>query len=65
MLQGQQVDESKLTGQYGHQFTIPIPVVVTKDNFQEVFTSTCADKPPTYLLDGIMSEQEIQQFFKQ
>jgi ribose transport system substrate-binding protein len=65
MLQGQQVDESKLTGQYGHQFTIPIPVVVTKDNFQQVFTSTCADKPATYLLDGIMSEQEIQQFFKQ
>ncbi len=65
MLQGKQVDESKLTGQYGHMFTIPIPVTVTKDNFQQVYTSTCADKPATYLLDGIMSEQEIQQFFKQ
>jgi ribose transport system substrate-binding protein len=65
MLQGKQVDESKLTGQYGHMFTIPIPVVVTKDNFQQVYTTTCANKPPTYLLDGIMSEQEIQQFFKQ
>ena len=44
-LLGKKLDESKLTGQYGHMFTIPVPVTVTKDNFQQVFTTTCKDKP--------------------
>ena len=42
---------------------IPVPVVVTKDNFKEVYESTCKDKPATFLLDGIMSDEEVQQFF--
>jgi ribose transport system substrate-binding protein len=33
VLQGKEVDKSKLSGQ---SFVIPVPVVVTKDNFQEV-----------------------------
>jgi ribose transport system substrate-binding protein len=65
MLQGKQVNKSKLGGANGLSFVIPVPVVVTKDNFQEVFTSQCAGKPPAYLLDGIMSDQEVQQFFNQ
>ncbi len=60
MLQGKKVDTTKLVN---NQFVIPIPVVVTKDNFQQVFTSTCANKPATYLLDGIMSDADVQQFF--
>jgi ribose transport system substrate-binding protein len=64
MLQGKKLDESKLTGQYGHMFTIPVPVTVTKDNFQEVFSTVCKDKPASYLLDGIMSDAEVQQFFQ-
>jgi ribose transport system substrate-binding protein len=64
MLQGKKLDESKLTGQYGHMFTIPVPVVVTKDNFQEVYSTTCKDKPASYLLDGIMTDAEVQQFFQ-
>jgi ribose transport system substrate-binding protein len=60
MLQGKQVDKSKLSDQ---SFVIPVPVVVTKDNFKEVYESTCKDKPATYLLDGIMSDAEVQQFF--
>lgn len=64
MLQGKQVDESKLSGESGRQFTIPIPVIVTSENFEEVF-QTCADKPATYLLDGIMTDEEVQQFFQQ
>jgi ribose transport system substrate-binding protein len=65
MLQGKQVNKTKLGGANGLSFVIPVPVVVTKDNFQEVFTSQCAGKPPAYLLDGIMSDQEVQQFFNQ
>ncbi len=63
MLQGKKVDTSKLGGDNKMQFVIPVPVTVTKDNFQQVFSSQCAGKPATYLLDGIMSDAEVQQFF--
>jgi len=63
MLMGKQVDKSKLGGANGLSFVIPVPVIVTKENFQEVFTTMCKDKPATYLLDGIMTDEEVQQFF--
>ncbi|MEA2573667.1 MAG: ribose transport system substrate-binding protein [Chloroflexia bacterium] len=63
MLQGKKVDKSKLGGTNGQSFVIPVPVTVTKDNFQEVFKSQCAGKPAAYLLDGILSDQEVQQYF--
>ena len=63
MLMGKKVDESTLGGANGLSFVIPVPVVVTKDNFQEVFETACQDKPATYLLDGIMTDAEVQQFF--
>lgn len=65
MLQGKEVDKAKLGGTNGLSFVIPVPVVVTKDNFQEVYTTVCADKPATFLLDGIMTDAEVQQFFVQ
>jgi ribose transport system substrate-binding protein len=55
---------SKLGGANGLSFVLPVPVTVTKDNFQQVFQSQCAGKPPAYLLDGIMTDQEVQQFFQ-
>ncbi len=58
MLLGKQVDESKLGGVNGLSFVIPVPVVVTKDNLQEGL-QICADKPDAYLLDGIMSDEEV------
>ncbi|MCL4559301.1 MAG: substrate-binding domain-containing protein [Chloroflexi bacterium] len=63
MLEGKKVDTTKLGGPSGTQFVIPIPVIVTKDNFQQVFTTDCANKPASYLLDGIMTDAEVQQFF--
>jgi ribose transport system substrate-binding protein len=60
---GKKVDKSKLGGTNGLSFVIPVPVVVTKDNFQQVFSTACKDKPATYLLDGIMTDAEVQQFF--
>ena len=63
MLMGKKVDPSKLGGPSGTQFVIPIPVIVTKDNFQQVFSTQCNGKPATYLLDGIMTDDEVQQFF--
>ncbi|MGE5221332.1 MAG: substrate-binding domain-containing protein, partial [Omnitrophica WOR_2 bacterium] len=63
MLMGKKIDTTKLGGDNNMQFVIPIPVTVTKDNFQQVYTTTCKDKPKTYLLDGIMTDAEVQQFF--
>ncbi|MGB8252096.1 MAG: substrate-binding domain-containing protein [Anaerolineaceae bacterium] len=63
MLQGKKVDTTKLGGVNGLSFVIPVPVTVTKDNFQQVFETQCKDKPATFLLDGIMTEAEVQQFF--
>jgi ribose transport system substrate-binding protein len=63
MLMGKKVDTTKLGGVNGLSFVIPVPVVVTKDNFQQVFETQCKDKPATFLLDGIMTDQEVQQYF--
>jgi ribose transport system substrate-binding protein len=62
ILQGEKVDESKLSGQFGTSFIIPIPVIVTGDNFQE-WLDFCADKPDQFLLDGIMTEEEVMKAF--
>jgi len=62
LLQGKKVDTTKLGGQNGQSFIIPVPVVVTKDNFQQ-WLDFCKDKPDQYLLDGIMSDTDVQQFF--
>ena len=58
MLQGKQLDTSKLGGANGLSFVLPLAMVVTKDNFQEAVT-ICADKPEAYLLDDILTEQEV------
>jgi ribose transport system substrate-binding protein len=64
MMQGKEVDTSKLSGQTGTTFIIPSPVTVTKENFEE-WLEFCKDKPDQYLLDGIMTEEEVlQNFFK-
>lgn len=63
LLMGKKIDTTKLGGENGMQFVIPIPVIVTKDNFQQTFSTVCKDKPATYLLDGIMTDEEVQQFF--
>jgi len=63
MLMGKKLDESKLGGTNKSSFVIPVPVTVTKDNFQEVYKSQCEGKPAAFLLDGIMTDEEVQQYF--
>lgn len=58
MLLGKEVDSSKLGGTNGLSFVIPVPVVITKDNLQEGL-DICKDKADAYLLDGIMTNQEV------
>jgi ribose transport system substrate-binding protein len=63
ILQGKEIDASKFEGPYGNTLYMPIPVVVTNDNFQEVYDEY-KNFPESYLLDGILSEDEIQGYFK-
>jgi ribose transport system substrate-binding protein len=66
MLQGKELDPAKLGGQYGTTVVIPIPIVVTPDNFDEVYNEYVVEGnyPDSYLLSGIMTQEEVQQFFK-
>jgi ribose transport system substrate-binding protein len=58
MLQGKQLNESKLGGVNGQSFVIDVPVIITPENLEEGL-AICADKPDAYLLDGIMTNQEV------
>jgi len=58
MLQGKKVDESKLGGANGLSFVIPLAYVITKDNLADGL-EICKDKPDAYLLDDIMTEEEV------
>jgi ribose transport system substrate-binding protein len=64
MLQGKQVDESKLGGVNGLSFVLPLAAVITSENLDEGL-AMCEGKPDAYLLDDIMTEEEVQQFFVQ
>lgn len=63
MLQGKTLDKSKLGGTNGLSFVLPVPFTVTKDNFEQTYSTQCNGKPASYLLDGILSNQEVQQYF--
>jgi ribose transport system substrate-binding protein len=58
MLQGKEVDTSKLGGANGLSFVIPLAAVITKDNLNEGL-AMCEGKPDAYLLDDIMTDEEV------
>ena len=64
MLMGKKLDTSKLGGANGLSFVIPLAAVVTKDNLDEGL-KMCDGKPDAYLLDNIMTDDEVQQYFTQ
>ena len=63
MLQGKQVDKTKLGGANGLSFVIPLAAIITKDNLESEGMAMCEGKPDAYLLDNIMSDEEVQQYF--
>ena len=63
MLQGEQVNESKLGGANGLSFVLPLAAVITSDNLDEGL-AMCEGKPDAYLLDDILTEEEVQEFFQ-
>jgi ribose transport system substrate-binding protein len=62
MLMGKQVDTTKLGGVNGLSFVIPLAAVITSDNLEEGL-AMCEGKPDAFLLDNIMTDDEVQQFF--
>jgi ribose transport system substrate-binding protein len=64
MLQGKQVDKTKLGGVNGLSFVIPLAAIITSQNLDEGL-KMCEGKPDAYLLDNIMSDEEVQQYFVQ
>ncbi len=64
MLQGKEVDESTLGGANGLSFVLPLAAVITSENLDEGL-AMCEGQPDAYLLDNIMTEEEVQQFFVQ
>ena len=64
MLQGKKVDETKLGGANGLSFVIPLAAIITSSNLDEGL-AMCDGKPDAYLLDNIMTDDEVQQYFVQ
>jgi len=64
MLMGKKVDTTKLGGANGLSFVLPLAAVITKDNLADGL-KTCAGKPDAYLLDKILTDEEVQQYFVQ
>ncbi len=61
MLSGRELDRNILGGQFGTTIVIDIPIVVTPENFEEVYEEyvLSGDYPESYLLDGIMTRDEV------
>ena len=62
MLLGKQVDETKLGGANGLSFVLPVAAVITSDNLDEGL-AMCEGKPDAFLLDDIMTDEEVQKYF--
>jgi ribose transport system substrate-binding protein len=63
MLMGKEVDSSKLGGTTGMSFVMPLAAVITSDNLDEGM-AMCEGKPDAFLLDEILTDDEVQEFFK-
>ena len=63
ILQGKEVDESKFAGPCGNTLYVPIPGVVTNENFAAEWEAV-KDLPASWTLDGIISQEEADGFFK-
>jgi ribose transport system substrate-binding protein len=62
MLMGKKVDASKLGGANGLSFVLPVAAVITKENLADG-VKMCEGKPDAYLLDSILTDAEVQQYF--
>lgn len=65
LLQGKELKEESLSGQFGTTVEIDPPVIVTPENFEEIYAEYVdGGYPDSYLLDGILTLEEVQALFK-
>jgi ribose transport system substrate-binding protein len=62
MLMGKKVDGTKLGGVNGLSFVMPLAAVITSENLADGL-AMCEGKPDAYLLDAILTDEEVQQYF--
>ena len=58
MLQGKEVNTSALGGANGLSFVLPVAAVITSENLDEGL-AMCEGKPDAYLLDDILTDEEV------
>lgn len=63
ILQGGEVDEAQLAGPFGNSLYVPIPGVVTAENFEEEYERV-RDLPDSYVLDGFITQAEAASFMR-
>jgi len=63
LLQGREFKDGTLKGPYGNSVYVPIPGVVSKENFAAEFAKV-KDQPASYVVDGMISEAEAKAYFK-
>lgn len=63
LAQGKTLKDGVLAGPYGNTIYVPIPVVVTNENFDKVYAEY-KDKPAYFAVDGYISRQDAQAYFK-
>lgn len=62
LLRGNELVDGALTGPFNNSLYVPIPGEVNQENFAERF-SEVEDRPASYVLDGIVTDEELSEFF--
>lgn len=63
MLQDKELKNDVIEGPFDNSVYVPIPGVVDESNFQETYEEM-KDRPDSYTLDGIISQEEAQSYFQ-
>lgn len=63
ILQGGTIDESQLGGPFGNSLYVPIPLVVTQDNFDDVFDQY-GDRSDTFVIDDVITQEQAAAFME-
>ena len=63
ILQGGELDEAQLEGQFGNSIYIDIPFVITSDDL-EARLEEYQDRPDSYAMDGIITQEQAASYMK-
>jgi len=63
MLRGKQLKPDTLGGEHRNTIYVPVPCVITNENFDEYYAK-CSGKPDHFAIDGWITEAEAAAFFE-